>query len=148
MVRSYSLFVSAIAVSFWLPTTHAQDKKEDKKEDPAAIIVGLKEGAKVEQSEDVNGELKSDGYPVIFVKPLEGGNQPWWIQAPIEEVTDKKFSGQVQFGADDSKPGTKFRVVIVVAKDKAEALKFERGKTRAALPPGLPKSDPITVVRK
>ena len=137
---------AAAAILSWSTAASSQEKKEDKKEEKGAVISSLKDGGKVDQSEDVEGELKTDGWPVVFVKPLDG-SQPYWVQAEISEVKDKKFVASVQFG-DDKSTGKKFKIIICVAATKADAQKFMAGKTQQTLPPGLSKSDAITVERK
>jgi hypothetical protein len=112
-----------------------------------ATVEEPKAGAKVEQISEVEGEVLTSGWPVVLVRPL-AGDQPWWIQAPVEEVRGGRFSAPVLFGNDDTKTGTQFRVVIVVANSKKDAMKFERGKTLSALPAGTPRSEQVTVVRK
>lgn len=145
IIVASGVFATAVLLS-GSTVVSAQEKKDDKKEESGALISSLKDGGKVDQSEDVEGELKKDGWPVIFVKPLDG-NQPWYPQAEITELKDKKFVGQVQFG-DDKSAGKKFKIVVVVVSTKEDAQKFVAGKTQQTLPPGLPKSDAITLVRK
>ena len=117
----------------------------DPKEVPAAVLEPA-EGAKVEQSSEVIGEVLVPGWPVVLVKPL-AGDQLWWVQSPVEEVRGGRFTTPVLFGNDETKSGTQFRIVILVAKTKDEAMKFERGQTKGALPPGLPRSEQVTVMR-
>jgi len=109
-------------------------------------IVSPKDGAKAAQSEEVEGKLNIDGWPVVLVQP-QAGEKVWWIQEPVEEIDKGKFTVPVRLGDDKTPVGTKFKLVIIVAKDKQEAQKYERGKTRATLPPGLPKSEPVVVSR-
>jgi hypothetical protein len=131
------------AVLLGLAAAQAQDKKEEKE----VTILSPKEGSKVSQYEEIDGRLDpKKGWPVLLVQPLAPG-QPWWIQATVEDVTDGKFTAKAQFGDDKTKGGAKFRVVVVLAKDKAAAEKFEAGTTKNSLPPGLPRSEYLNVVR-
>jgi hypothetical protein len=125
------------------PGAAGQDRKERE-----VTILSPKEGARVGQFEEIEGRRDAkEGWPVVLVQPLAPG-QPWWVQAAVEEVTDGKFTANVQIGDDKTKPGTKFRLVVVLAKDREAAQKFEAGMTRNSLPAGLPRSEPVQVVRK
>src|SRR5262245_48865446 len=89
------------------------------------VIASPKGDAKVGQFEEVEGKLNvQEGWPVVLVQPLVGG-QPWYVQGAVDEVASGKFTSKVQFGNEKTKAGTKFRIVIVVARDKAAAQKFE-----------------------
>lgn len=114
----------------------------------AVVITFPDEGGTVEQAEQLEGRFKAEkGWPVVFVQPLTGANQPWWIQAPVETVSGGNFATQVIFGAEGTRPRTKFRIVVVLAASREDAAKYERGTTRRTLPPGLPRSEPVIVVR-
>jgi len=147
MVRRTGLFIAAVVALLFgsaFLVAEPPDKKEEKKD---VVVTSPKEGAKVSQSEEIEGQLNTEGWPVVFVKP-EVGDFPWWVQTPVEEVVKGKFSTTAQFGDAATKPGTRYRIQIVVAKSKEDAMKFERGMTRNALPAGLPRSDPVKVVRE
>jgi hypothetical protein len=112
------------------------------------VILSPKANAKVGQFEEVEGQLNvKEGWPVVLVQPLIGG-QPWYVQGEVDEIAEGKFTSKVQCGNEKTKSGTKFRIVIVVAKDKAAAQKFAAGDTRNALPAGLPRSAYVDVVRE
>ena len=113
---------------------------------PSAVIVSPKEAAKVGQVEELEGKVTGEGWPVVLVQP-QADERMWWIQAPVEEMDGGKFTVPIQCGNDQTKPGTKFKLMIVLAKSKEDAHKFERGKTRPALPAGLTRSEPVTVTR-
>jgi hypothetical protein len=127
-------------------------RPEDRDEVPAARadleLLSPKEGAKVKESETLEALLKApDGYPVVFVKSLLP-NQPWWVQAPVDEVVNGHFTIEARFGDAVTRPGTRFRIVVVLVKSKEEAQKYQAGDTRLVLPAGLPHSEPVTVVRE
>jgi hypothetical protein len=134
-----SLAIAGLFLAGTLPSAGDENKEERE-----AVVLSPKEGAKVSQTEELEGKLNTEGWPVVLVKPLVA-DEPWWVQSPVDELNKGKFTTELRFGNEQTKPGTKFRVVIVVAKSKEEAFKFERGMTRAALPAGLPRSVPVTV---
>jgi hypothetical protein len=140
MVR-HAPWIVAVAVGL-LAGVAVSVAEPEKKE---VVVLSPKEGGKVSQSEDVDGQLNVPGWPVLLVKPE--GDQPWWVQSPVDEVVMGKFTSQAQFGEADTKAGTKFKIVVVVAPSKDEARKFERGMKRKSLPAGLPRSEPVSVVR-
>jgi hypothetical protein len=145
MVRRITCIVAAICAATLLslgPESAGRDAPE-----PPAIILSPKADAMVSQAEDIEGELKvKEGWPVVLVKP-DKGNHPWWVQEPVQEMDNGKFSANVQFGDEKTPAGTMFRMIIVVAKNKEEAHKIKAGK-RDSLPAGLPKSNTVTVSRK
>jgi len=145
MYRSVILWIVSLAALLAWNLPSASCAEEEKKEKDA-VIVSPKEGAKVSSSEEVEGKLNIEGWPVILVQPLVEG-EPWWIQGSVEELDEGKFTTTAQFGNTETKAGTKFKIIIVVAKNQEAAKKFEKGKTRTALPAGLPRSAPVTVVR-
>lgn len=118
----------------------AQEKKA-----PPAEVVSPKAGGMVEEFSEVEGRLMQPGWPVVLIKPP--GDQPWYVQAPVESISDGSFSVPGRFGDAMTKAGTKFRVIIIVAKDKRAAHQYETGAQLKALPPGSLRSETITVTR-
>jgi hypothetical protein len=112
-------------------------------------ILSPTDGARVTAQEAVEGRLKDaqGAWPVAFVKPLVG-TEPWWLQGQVEEIENGRFTCDVRFGDLTTRAGTKFRIAIVLVKSKEEALKYRAGDTRLVLPPGLPRSEIVTVVRQ
>jgi hypothetical protein len=128
------------------PSSAADEAAEE-----GAIIVSPKDGATVGNTADLEGRLLAkESWPAILVKP-DVADQPWYVQVPVDEVTDGKFTSKVYFGDENSKAGDKFHVVIVVAKNKETAQGiYEKGKdvtTLGAPPKGWPRSKQITVKR-
>lgn len=118
--------------------------------DPGLVaILAPRDGGRVQQFDEVEGRFDArEGWPVIMVQPLVGDGS-WWIEPTVTEVEEGRFSATCHFGTDQTRPGTKFRVVIVVTRSRAEAEEMpRRGMTRTVLPPGLLHSSPITVVRE
>lgn len=142
MFPRLALFLVVSSVGVLFPCLGSGQQKKE----PVAVIVSPKEGAKVERFGEVEGKLHTKkGWPVVLVQPLVG-DEPWWVQPPVKEVEDGAFTVAAYFGNDETTPGTKFRVVIVVAKNKAEAHKLKAGMTLMELP-ALPRSEPVTAVR-
>jgi hypothetical protein len=54
----------------------------------------------------------------------------------------------VVLGDKKTKPGTRFRLVVVVVKSQSAARKFKQGSTMSSLPSDLPRSEFVTVKRK
>lgn len=114
--------------------------------DPELVAISSpRDGEAVEQHSEIDGQISIiEGYPVVFVKP--SGNS-WWVQDPAT-VTDGAFSARLNVGNETTPAGTKFHIVVTVARSKSEALKFQPGMELPALPPGLIRSNPITVTRQ
>ncbi|MCA9063851.1 MAG: hypothetical protein KDA96_12350 [Planctomycetaceae bacterium] len=127
------------------------DDTDPKKKEEVVSVSSPKDGAEVEEIEVVDAKLlKKNGWPVVLVRPLTGG-QPWYAQEVVEQLGDEdEFSAEVYFGDSNTKPGTKFRVMIVVVESKEIAeTKFKAGSTHTQQKLGsLPKSKQIGVVRK
>lgn len=114
---------------------------------PAAEILSPEEGAIVAADEQVQGRLHTRGFPVVLVRPLVG-HEPWYVQPEVTLAKQRRFSGQVFFGNDTTPPGTQFRVAVLVARSRKQAARrFKLGATFDALPPEIPRSPFVTVVR-
>jgi hypothetical protein len=115
--------------------------------EPAAILEPG-EGAEVSQTDPVTGKVRIDGWPVVCVRALNEG-ESWWVQPAVGQLDDeRRFSIRCHFGQQGSPPGTKFRVVILVAPTRQEAERFRAGQQFTSLPVGLPKSMAVTVIRQ
>ena len=108
------------------------------------------EGQKVSRVETLQGRMEGEGWPVVFV----GGDAPWsptkeiwWVQNPVEEVTDGVFRCVVTFGDENTRAGDRFSIAVVLAKSKALAGNFKKWSQRGNLPDELPHSKIVTVVR-
>jgi hypothetical protein len=116
-----------------------------------AKVAGILEpgqGAEVSRTEDVTGEVRIKGWPVVFVRALNEG-EFWWAQPAVREVSDNgRFAVHCHFGQQGTPPGTTFSVVVVVAPSREEAERFRAGQQFTSLPIGLPKSLAVTVVRQ
>jgi hypothetical protein len=128
-------------------------RPDDKDAAPAAdtrliSVLSPQANAQVSGQETLEGKITAAGlWPVVFIQPLMSG-QPWWVQAPVEEVVEGHFTADVRIGDKTTKAGTKFRIAVVLAKSREEALKFQAGDTRLALPANLPHSEFVIVVRQ
>lgn len=118
-------------------------------EEPAvAQILAPKDGP-VTPLEDFRGRLmkKDGGWPVVVVRPLI--DEFWYVQPEVSNVTTSGlFTTRLFIGDSGTPPGTKFRILILVAPSREEAYrKFKRGTTMRNLPADLPTSEPVTVSR-
>jgi len=142
--------VLLFVVCAFVLTNSADTTAQEKKKEAVAAITAPKDGGKVDQTDQVEGKLNTtEGWPVVVIKPLVG-IEPWWVQPPVEELKDGEFSIQAHFGNEETKPGTKFRVMIFVAKSKTDAHSYKANTTLKALPPESkhPRSEPVEVERK
>src|SRR4051794_10545625 len=76
-----------------------------------AVIVSPKNGSTVTHNEDLRGLIHGRGWPVVLVRPP--GAQPWWVQPPVDDVINGKFSSPVYFGDETSPDGMRFKVIIL-----------------------------------
>ena len=141
--RSISLVIP-LALSCLCDVGRGENKQQA---EPLPVeLVVPKEGATVSDVEELEGRLTKDGWPVIVVQPqFEGAS--WWVQPSVEEVVEKQFTGRAHFGDKDTPKGAKFILVVLVAKNRNEARKFKTGMTLKELPPDLPRSKEVTVLR-
>jgi hypothetical protein len=139
------LLVPALAACLSLAVTPAL--AQEKKDKPPVTLLSPKDGAVVPQVEELEGRVDGkDAWPVVFVRPLVG-EEPWWVQPAVTDVVSGQWTGKIHFGNNDTPAGTKFSVIVGVARNKEEAAKFKAGTTLETLPPDLPHSAPITVYR-
>ena len=114
--------------------------------DPELVIITEPhDGQKVLRTENLAGRISS-GYPVVLVKSDVGAE--WHVQPFVDEFKDGDFTVLVYFGQQDTKPGTRFQVVVVAATSLEQARQeFKEGTILRSLPVNLPRSRAITVVR-
>jgi RNA polymerase sigma factor (sigma-70 family) len=127
----------------YVPGSEPRQQGESRPDDAKAVIVSPKDGGTVSHNEDLEGRIRGRGWPVVLIRPH--GAQPWWVQPSVDDVINGKFSCPVYFGNETSPDGMRFKVVILVARDRSEARSFSAGSTLQTLPPNLPSSEPITV---
>jgi len=144
----------------WSTTTNPLSAQKTAPKKPAkktAEILNLKNDDKVEVEHELEGAIdvkgrKGDaGWPVVLIQAQIAGAREWWVQRPVRNVDPKtgEFRVLCSFGEKDTPSGTKFRVVIILAKDEKTATReFPRGKQLDDLPPGSRRSDFVTVIRK
>jgi hypothetical protein len=111
----------------------------------AVTILLPKSGSTVSESEIIKGQIYHKGWPVVLVKPLTP-NEAWWVQQEVEEVVGVDFTALARFGLEESQPSY-YRIVVILTKGKETAHKYELGSQLKALPPGLPRSDSVVVLR-
>jgi hypothetical protein len=120
---------------------------QEKKDRPPATLLSPRDGAVVAQAEELEGRVEGKGtWPVVFVRPLVG-EEPWWLQPAVPDVVSGQWTARAHFGNKDTPAGTRFSLVVGVAKSKEAAAAFKEGTTLETLPPDLPHSTPVTVYR-
>lgn len=109
--------------------------------------IPLKDEDTVGQQVDIEGQFgtKVGGWPVVLVQPLRPG-QPWKAQPRVARFARGSFAAKVYFG-DRHTSGTRFKVVVVLAKDQMEAYSNYENETEWQSLPDLPQSATITVMR-
>lgn len=111
----------------------------------SVIVQSPKKDAEVAVVDTVSGICAVKGaVPVIFVKPLDG--EKWFAQAAATRDGAKFKCTKTHFGIRDTKPGTRFKIVVVaIPENKVKG--FSEGDTFDSLPDEYPASEPIIVKR-
>lgn len=123
-----------------LPLALSGGGADAKNTDQPAEILTPKEGDVVSSVEEYQGRLNgTTGWPVVVVR-CQSAKEPWWVQPAVEEVEKGQFTGRAYFGNSDTPAGTRFSVVVLLARDRNTAHAFKAGTTMKALPAGLPRS--------
>lgn len=144
-----NLRVTLILSLVFIASGHAIGQEPKKEKEKPAEIVSPKDGAEVEMVEEVEGKLLArNGWPVLLCRPIVGG-QPYYAQQVVEQLeSDGSFYVECYVGDENTKPGTKYRLVIVIVENKMTAqTKFKPGSVHRTLGK-LPQSDSVGVVRK
>ena len=99
----------------------------------------------------VEGRFEGEGWPVVFVgyydAPWSPNQEWWWIENPVESLADGAFRIDVGVGDEKTPPGSRFQIVVVVAKSREEADKYIKWSDHESLPANLPRSKMIQVTR-
>jgi hypothetical protein len=113
----------------------------------AATINVPMNGGLVREHDEIDGDVNvENGWPVVFVK---GETAEWWPQAFVDNCDGRTFRAAVRFGEPTTAPGTKFRVVVLVAGNKDIARSdFKPGEPIKTLPLQYLRSREITVFRE
>jgi len=140
-------FTTILAVCAISALSAVGSRAAPKDAEPAVKIVAPADGAVVSRVEDLEGEIAEGitGWPVALVRPVDRFGNDWWVQPTIKQVKNRKFTGRVYFGEQDTRDGTKFRIVVLLAPNEEEAKKQVEGTKRQELPAGLPQSEVVTV---
>lgn len=139
MLRRYA-FLTAVTLGLHLAVGSATAQ-----ELAPVTIVSPKDKAAVEQADEVEGRIDQQGWPVVLIKMA--GDHPYYVQPPVESVTDGRFTLGVHYGDAETTPGSRFHIVVLLAKDKQEAGQYEPGSRLKTLPPEVPRSDVVSVSR-
>src|SRR4051794_24066333 len=87
-----------IAVGLLLATAAAAlGAATDAGQPPEAVVVSPKSQAVVSEVDEVEGRLAGPGWPVLLVRATSA-DSPWWVQPPVSEVVDGKFTARVHVG--------------------------------------------------
>jgi serine/threonine-protein kinase len=108
------------------------------------VIESPANGSKVTTRTTLVGRFTREGWPIIYVQSTVSG-QPWWLQAPVAEVKDGKFTVPVAFGDQFTPSGTKFRVVLAAARSREEAQAMGIGPQGYVIPAELFQSNEVVV---
>lgn len=114
--------------------------------DTGAMLFRPRHDAKVEMISEVSGKVLTRGWPIVFVR-AELPDCLWWSQEWSEPAaTAGHFKAKVRFGNDKSRDGSRFRVVVLMAKSEGDAMRFKPGTSLKELPEELPRSAETVVV--
>jgi hypothetical protein len=113
-----------------------------------ATLIRPSQDAKVEMMSEVTGKVLMRGWPMVLVR-ADLPDCLWWAQQWAEPTAAAGyFKAKVRFGNDKSKDGSRFRLVVVMAKSEEDAKRFQPGSSFKDLPEELPRSAETVVVLK
>lgn len=111
-----------------------------------AMLLRPSHDARVEMISEVSGKVLTRGWPIVFVR-AELPDSLWWAQEWSEPAAAAgQFKAKVRFGNVKSRDGSRFRVVVLLAKSEGDAMKFKPGTSLKELPEELPRSAETVVV--
>lgn len=111
-----------------------------------AMLIRPRQDAEVEMMSEVTGKVLTRGWPIVLVK-ADLPDCLWWSQewaAPTAAAGH--FKAKVRIGNDKSKDGSRFRLVVVMAKSEDDARRFKPGVSFKEIPEELPRSTETVVV--
>ncbi|MCA9034954.1 MAG: hypothetical protein KDA91_07490 [Planctomycetaceae bacterium] len=128
-----------------------QKRQEDasETEDPLLEEVVLQspvEKRRVNRIENVLAVTKAKGWPVALVRSDLPGDD-WWVQQMIG-IHGTAFSSRVNFGNEESIPGSAYRLVFVFLDSPDEVRRFRIAKQFSELPEGIRHSREFFFVRQ
>lgn len=119
--------------------------------DPKAAIVDIiiqqpSERRPVSKVENLIATTQQPGWPIALVRS-DLPDDFWWVQQMVG-IQNRSFASRVNFGNDNSIPGSVYHLVIVFLDSADEARRFRIAKQFKDLPEGLRRSREYTFVRK
>lgn len=122
----------------------------DKPEDPIAAIPDLIQhpatNGPVNRVDSIACLMNEEMKPILLVRSAES-NDAWWVQSESQPDKDGVCISSAHFGNDKTPAGTRFRIVAIFP-DAAQAAALRPGMSLKELPPGVPRSTEVEVVRK
>lgn len=109
---------------------------------PVSIVVP-KPGGTVGKLAEVIFESQVPGSPITIVKAED--DVEWWVQQPGSPLSRGQFRSLARFGNAVTQPGTRFEVVVMMARTPEEAAGFKPGDAFRQLPSDIPQSAPVLV---
>lgn len=141
LVTLRGITTSAILV---MALTHAANAADN----AGATLVRPRQDSTVAPQSEVTGKVLTRGWPIVLVR-ADLPECLWWAQEWAEPTSATGyFKAKVRFGNDKSKDGSRFRVVVVIAKSEEDARRYKPGASFKRIPEDLPKSTETVVVLK
>lgn len=100
----------------------------------------------VQKVENLIATTQQPGWPIALVRSDIPGDA-WWVQQMVG-IRHRSFASRVNFGNNDSLPGSVYHLVIVFLDSADEARRFRIAKQFKDIPEGLRRSREYTFVRK
>src|SRR5262249_15630085 len=117
---------------------------------PSVIIVSPTNSSQSPRFAQLTGRISNGhgSWPVVLIHPQMKG-EPWYVQPQVVTVQkDGTFTTPIYVGNAKTPPGTRFDIVVVLAKNKQDAAKLFPVETMLkSLPSNLPASPTVVVSR-
>ncbi|MCA9084187.1 MAG: hypothetical protein KDA81_09040 [Planctomycetaceae bacterium] len=104
------------------------------------------DGSRVSQMENLVAVTNARGWPVALVKSGLPGDV-WWVQQMVG-IRGNAFAARVNFGNEESIPGSVYHLVFVFLDSADEMRRFRISRQFKTLPDGLRKSREFTFIRQ
>ncbi|MEP3478926.1 MAG: hypothetical protein ABJZ55_06740 [Fuerstiella sp.] len=100
----------------------------------------------VSKVENLIATTQQPGWPIALIRS-DLPDDVWWVQQMVG-IRNRSFASRVNFGNDNSLPGSVYHLVIVFLDSADEARRFRIAKQFKDLPEGLRRSREFTFIRK
>jgi hypothetical protein len=117
----------------------------EKHSPPASVILKPAPGSKVSRMEELVANVRNGASVVAMVRSSEV-NSLWWVQDIIESADGGKVNATVRFGNQNTRPGSRFSVVLLLPSSARDLEQFQVGNYMLQLPERIPKSEEVQVV--